>query len=73
MRNPATPQFSELANTASQHANRITLSILVPFYRDDPTALAAALNPLIGGAQPARPPGARPLAALSRRRYGPGQ
>ena len=48
MRNPATPQFSELANTASQHANRITLSILVPFYRDDPTALAAALNPLIG-------------------------
>ncbi|WP_417493668.1 glycosyltransferase family 2 protein [Maricaulis sp.] len=48
MRNPATPQFAELANTASQRAERITLSILVPFYRDDPTALAAALNPLIG-------------------------
>ena len=42
------PQFAELANTAWQGANRTTLSILVPFYRDDPTALAAALNPLIG-------------------------
>jgi glycosyltransferase involved in cell wall biosynthesis len=41
-------QMTELANTASQRADRITLSILVPFYRDDPTALAAALNPLIG-------------------------
>lgn len=43
-----TMNFAELANTASQHAGNITLSVLVPFYRDDPRALAAALNPLIG-------------------------
>ncbi|WP_417477100.1 glycosyltransferase family 2 protein [Maricaulis sp.] len=40
--------FSELANTAWQRSDRTVLSILVPFYGDDPTALAAALNPLIG-------------------------
>lgn len=48
MTDPSQTQFAELANTAWQRSDRTTLSILVPFYRDDPTALAAALNPLIG-------------------------
>ena len=48
MDHPSLTQFTELANTAAERAGQITLSILVPFYRDNPTALAAALNPLIG-------------------------
>lgn len=48
MTDPSQTQFAELANTAAGRTGPVTLSILVPFYRDDPTALAAALNPLIG-------------------------
>tara|TARA_R110002073_G_scaffold6071_5_gene36683 strand:+ start:7697 stop:8641 length:945 start_codon:yes stop_codon:yes gene_type:complete len=48
MTQPSQTQFAELANTAWQRSDQTVLSILVPFYRDDPTALAAALNPLIG-------------------------
>lgn len=40
--------FDEFANAASEQADKVALSILVPFYRDDPTPLATALNPLIG-------------------------
>tara|TARA_R110000868_G_scaffold35549_4_gene127420 strand:- start:13554 stop:14498 length:945 start_codon:yes stop_codon:yes gene_type:complete len=40
--------FTELANTAAHSEAPIRLSILVPFYGDNPAALASALNPLIG-------------------------
>jgi len=40
--------FEEFANSASDKATNVVLSILVPFYKDDPAPLATALNPLIG-------------------------
>lgn len=41
-------QIDETGNTAAKAGGDIVLSVLVPFYKDDPSRLAAALNPLIG-------------------------
>lgn len=38
----------EIANSASGKSSDVVLSVLIPFYKDDPSRLAAALNLLIG-------------------------
>jgi glycosyltransferase involved in cell wall biosynthesis len=38
----------ETSNAAASRRDDVLLSILIPFYRDDPTRLAASLNALIG-------------------------
>ncbi len=40
--------LDEVRNGAAKADQDIRLSILIPFYKDDPTPLATALNPLIG-------------------------
>ncbi|MBR9826273.1 MAG: glycosyltransferase family 2 protein [Alphaproteobacteria bacterium] len=40
--------LNTFANAAGLKAEAVKLSILIPFYKDDPTELATALNPLIG-------------------------
>lgn len=41
-------QFQETLNAAARRHDDIVLSVLVPFFGDDPTRLAAALNALVG-------------------------
>ena len=43
-----TVSYTELANAASEHEQKVRLSIAIPFYNDDPGDLVRALNPLIG-------------------------
>ena len=43
-----TVSYTELANAASQHDQKVRLSIAIPFFNDDPGDLVRALNPLIG-------------------------
>ena len=48
MNAPARHLVAETPNAARADAGEISLSILIPFYKDDPTPLAAALNAQIG-------------------------
>ncbi len=43
-----TVTLDRFSNAAAVACDTVELSILVPFYKDDPSALAVALNPLIG-------------------------
>jgi glycosyltransferase involved in cell wall biosynthesis len=44
----STPTERKTANAAWGEAREVKLSILIPFFLDDPSALAAGLNPMIG-------------------------